>query len=149
MFLLSLLTLGAAVASTSRRPNRALAARLGLVGLGDREEKGPGGGVEVINRPRLEVQDAPPRMYRVILYNDPRMGGEVVAEALTRFFRKTLPEAMRIMLTAHQGGQASVGIYTREVAETRIEEATTWSRGQMLALGFRNEMRLEMVPEDR
>ena len=144
MFLLSLFTLGTAVAASPQRRTSALAARLGLRAL-----EGPEGGTDILDRPGtgIETRIEPPKMYRVVLYNDPRMGGEVVFEALMRFFRKAQDEAMQILMTAHRGGQASVGVYTREVAETRMKNAVAWSGDKMLELGFRNEMRMEMVPE--
>lgn len=89
-----------------------------------------------------------PRMFRVILVNDTRMNGEIVLEALTRFFRHPYEDAVRTMLAAHRGGQASVGIYTREIAETRVAQAQAWTAAEMLArFHLRNAVRLEVVPE--
>ena len=148
--ILPLVLLAGAVAldpdrSTQRR--RALAARL----LTPTPPSGPTPllpELDLLERPRDEVR--PPRMFRVVLHNDARMSGDVVLESIVRCFRKPAEEAMRVMLAAHRGGSASVGIYTREVAETRVACAETFSRDEMERLfGLRNTVRLEVVPEER
>ena len=49
---------------------------------------------------------------------------EFVVDVLTRFFRKNEMEARHIMLTVHKKGRAVVGVYPRDVAETKVSQVT-------------------------
>jgi len=62
-----------------------------------------------------------PRRYRVLLHNDDYTTMEFVVHVLRSVFRKTEPEAMRIMLAVHQEGLGVCGEYTAEVAESKVE----------------------------
>ena len=68
----------------------------------------------------LEVRE--PRRYRVLLHNDDYTTMEFVVEVLVSIFRKTSDEAMAIMLTVHERGLGSCGVYTEEVAETKVAQ---------------------------
>jgi ATP-dependent Clp protease adaptor protein ClpS len=63
-----------------------------------------------------------PRRYKVLFHNDDYTTMEFVVECLMTFFRKTATEATHIMLTVHKSGNATAGVYTREVAETKVAE---------------------------
>jgi len=65
---------------------------------------------------------ATPKRYMVIFHNDDYTTMEYVVEALRRFFHKGETEALHIMLTVHRKGKAVVGIYPRDVAETKVAE---------------------------
>jgi len=69
-----------------------------------------------------EVDEAvrPPPMYQVILLNDDFTPMEFVVAVLERVFRMPHARAMQVMLDVHQKGQAVCGVYTREVAETKV-----------------------------
>lgn len=80
----------------------------------------------------LVVQEAKPRLqkpplYKVILLNDDYTPMEFVVIVLQRFFNKTREDATRIMLHVHQRGIGVCGIYTREVAETKVRQVLTFS----------------------
>jgi ATP-dependent Clp protease adaptor protein ClpS len=62
-----------------------------------------------------------PPMYRVVLHNDDYTTMEFVIEILAAVFRKTCGEAMRIMLNVHEQGVGVCGIYTFEIAETKVD----------------------------
>jgi len=81
----------------------------------------PGGGTDV--EERTEDKVAPPSMYRVILVNDDYTPREFVILVLVSIFKKTRDEARRVMLSAHQGGRSVVGVYTYDVANSRVERA--------------------------
>ncbi|MFP4377999.1 MAG: ATP-dependent Clp protease adaptor ClpS [Spirochaetales bacterium] len=81
----------------------------------------PGGGTDV--QERTEDKVAPPSMYRVILVNDDYTPREFVIIILVSIFKKTRDEARRVMLSAHQGGKSIVGVYTYDVANSRVERA--------------------------
>ena len=80
----------------------------------------PGGGTDV--EERTETKVAPPPMYRVILVNDDFTPREFVVYVLASVFQKSRDEARKIMLAAHQGGKAIVGVYTYDVATSRVEK---------------------------
>ena len=62
-------------------------------------------------------------MYRVVLVNDDFTPREFVIFILVSVFQKERAEARRVMLTAHQGGKSVVGVYTYDVANSRVERA--------------------------
>ncbi|MFW5743258.1 MAG: ATP-dependent Clp protease adaptor ClpS, partial [Spirochaetota bacterium] len=62
-------------------------------------------------------------MYRVVLVNDDFTPREFVVYVLVSIFQKNRGEARRIMMTAHQGGKSVVGVYTYDVANSRVERA--------------------------
>ncbi len=75
-------------------------------------------------RPKLQR----PKLYKVILLNDDYTPMEFVVILLERFFRKTREEATRIMLHVHQKGMAVCGVFTREVAETKVRQVLDFAR---------------------
>jgi len=66
-----------------------------------------------------EVKEPP--MFRVLLHNDDYTTMEFVVELLMHVFNKSIEEATRIMLNVHRSGKGVCGIYTYEVAETKVE----------------------------
>ncbi len=64
---------------------------------------------------------APPPMYRVILLNDDYTPMEFVVNVLQRIFDKSADEAERLMLRVHYEGSAVCGIYTRDIAASKVE----------------------------
>lgn len=63
-----------------------------------------------------------PSMYRVILMNDDYTPMEFVVSVLMSIFKKTQEEATQIMLNVHQNGIGVCGVYTFEVAETKVSQ---------------------------
>ena len=61
----------------------------------------------------------PPRMYKVILFNDDYTTMDFVIEVLQRFFAMNRERALQIMLKVHSEGSAVCGVYTLDVAETK------------------------------
>lgn len=61
-----------------------------------------------------------PKMYRVLMHNDDYTTMEFVMEMLVRVFSKTMIEAEEITLAIHQKGLAVCGVYTEEIAETKV-----------------------------
>jgi ATP-dependent Clp protease adaptor protein ClpS len=80
--------------------------------------------IDVKEKPKSHV----PRRYKVIFHNDDYTTMEFVVDALMRFFHKSQAEATHIMLTVHKKGNAVAGIYTRDVAETKVEEVMKHAR---------------------
>lgn len=68
----------------------------------------------------LQSSVRPPPMYQVVMLNDDFTPMEFVVAVLERVFRLPHAQAMQVMLDVHQKGRAICGVYTREVAETKV-----------------------------
>jgi len=88
---------------------------------------------------RTRTQTKKPSLYRVLLLNDDYTPMEFVVYVLERFFNKTRDEATTIMLHVHQNGVGVCGVFTYEVAETKV--------AQVLDLARRNEHPLQCTME--
>lgn len=93
---------------------------------GESERGGGGAGAEVITRTRVVPKK--PNMYRVLLLNDDYTPMEFVIVVLRKYFNKGLDEAQRIMLHVHQNGVGECGVYTFEVAETKVTQVMDYAR---------------------
>ncbi|HEX7007018.1 MAG TPA: ATP-dependent Clp protease adapter ClpS [Alphaproteobacteria bacterium] len=69
-----------------------------------------------------------PSMYKVLMLNDDYTPMEFVVHVLERFFGKNREEATRIMLHVHQRGVGICGVYTYEVAETKVNQVMDFAR---------------------
>ena len=69
-----------------------------------------------------------PNLYRVLLINDDYTPMEFVVHVLERFFNKGREEATRIMLHVHHHGVGECGVYTYEVAETKVTQVMDFAR---------------------
>jgi len=69
-----------------------------------------------------------PSMYRVLLLNDDYTPMEFVILVLERFFSHSREQATRIMLHVHQKGIGICGVYTYEIAETKVAQVTEFAR---------------------
>ena len=69
-----------------------------------------------------------PPMFKVLLLNDDYTPMDFVVYILERFFNKAPEEATRIMLHVHQKGVGICGVYTYEVAETKVAQVTSFAR---------------------
>jgi ATP-dependent Clp protease adaptor protein ClpS len=72
----------------------------------------------------------PPGMFKVILYNDDYTTMEFVIEVLERFFAINRERALQLMLKVHNEGSSVCGIYTRDVAETKVVQVTEYAQQQ-------------------
>ncbi|MEP7703111.1 ATP-dependent Clp protease adapter ClpS [Paraglaciecola sp. 25GB23A] len=87
-----------------------------------------------INIEREKLLDAqkqkavPPPMYKVLLNNDDYTPMDFVIEVLMRFFNLDGEKANQIMLTVHYRGRAVCGIYTAEIAETKVMQVTRYAK---------------------
>ncbi|MGB3147793.1 MAG: ATP-dependent Clp protease adapter ClpS [Paracoccaceae bacterium] len=69
-----------------------------------------------------------PPMYKVLLLNDDYTPMEFVVHILERFFGLNHSQAFEIMLTVHKKGLAVVGVYSFEVAETKVAQVMDFTR---------------------
>jgi ATP-dependent Clp protease adaptor protein ClpS len=86
----------------------------------------PGNGTAVITRTKPQTRR--PNMYRVLLLNDDYTPMEFVVVVLRKYFNKGPEEATRIMLHVHQHGVGECGIFTYEVAETKVTQVMDYAR---------------------
>ena len=85
-----------------------------------------GAGTSVITRTKTATKK--PSMYRVLLLNDDYTTQDFVIMVLQKYFSKALDEAVRIMLHVHQHGVGECGVYTFEVAETKVTQVMDFAR---------------------
>ncbi len=69
-----------------------------------------------------------PRRFYVIMYNDDFTTQEFVVHILLKFFRKDQDEAFHLMMAVHSAGLARVGLYSRDVAESKVETVIAYAR---------------------
>jgi ATP-dependent Clp protease adaptor protein ClpS len=87
----------------------------------DRDEQS---GVATVRKEKLQA----PRKYKVIMHNDDYTTMEFVILVLQKLFNKTTSEAQAIMLEVHTRGFGICGIYTYEVAESKVAKVTKYAR---------------------
>jgi len=93
----------------------------------DDEDEGDSGrqtGVVTKTRPKTKK----PNLYKVLLLNDDYTPMEFVVHVLEKYFNKGHEDATRIMLQVHQQGVGICGVYTYEVAETKVTQVIDFSR---------------------
>ena len=93
---------------------------------GSDKGNGPGRGTAVITRTRPKTRK--PSLYRVLILNDDYTPMEFVVHVLERFFQKDREAATRIMLHVHNHGVGECGVYTFEVAETKVSQVMDFAR---------------------
>jgi len=85
---------------------------------------GPGTGVAAKTRPKTKK----PSLYKVLLLNDDYTPMEFVVHILERIFGKNRDEAVQIMLHVHRHGVGICGVFTFEVAETKVAQVIEFAR---------------------
>ncbi|MBR6263985.1 MAG: ATP-dependent Clp protease adaptor ClpS [Prevotella sp.] len=93
----------------------------------------------VKERQRIDVRE--PRRYKVYIYNDDFTTMEFVVRILMVVFFKNEAEAETIMLMVHRSGKGLVGVYSYDVAVSKVQRATKMARDE----GF--PLRLTYTPE--
>ncbi len=68
------------------------------------------------------------RRFKVLFHNDDYTTQEFVIRVLLKFFRKTETEATQIMLSVHHKGHGVAGFYSRDVAETKVDQVMGYAR---------------------
>ena len=83
-------------------------------------------GTAVISKTKPQTKR--PNLYRVLLLNDDYTPMEFVVHVLEQFFNKDAETARRIMMHVHQHGIGECGVYTYEVAETKVTQVMDFAR---------------------
>jgi ATP-dependent Clp protease adaptor protein ClpS len=91
---------------------------------GKNDSHGTGTGVVAKTRPKTKK----PSLYKVLLLNDDYTPMEFVVHILESIFNKTREEAVQIMLHVHRSGVGVCGIFTYEVAETKVAQVIEFAR---------------------
>jgi len=86
------------------------------------------GGIQTGTIVRAKPKTKKPSLYRVLLLNDDYTPMEFVVHVLERFFAKSREAATEIMLHVHHRGVGVCGVYTFEVAETKVTQVIEFSR---------------------
>ena len=78
----------------------------------------------VQQKPKLQE----PRLYRVLLHNDDYTTMDFVVKVIVEVFHKPAAEATKIMLDVHRAGRGMVGVYTLDIATTKISQVHAMAR---------------------
>jgi ATP-dependent Clp protease adaptor protein ClpS len=78
--------------------------------------------------PTTRLRVRPPSLYKVLLHNDDYTTMEFVVEVLRRVFKKSFEEATMIMLNVHRSGMGVCGVFTYEIAETKVDMVSALAR---------------------
>ena len=95
------------------------------------------GDVELKERTKTKK---PPK-YKVIIHNDDYTPQDFVVMILMEIFKKSRPSAVQIMLSVHNKGQGLAGVYTREIAESKMNKVHT------IAESYQHPLRCSIEPE--
>jgi ATP-dependent Clp protease adaptor protein ClpS len=105
------------------------------------EERREGVGLKE-RKERKEQHTQRPRKYRVIILNDDFTPIDFVVQLVATVFRKTPEEAAQITLKVHQAGSAVVGVYTHEIAETKVVLSMAYAQK------YEHPLQVMMEPEE-
>ena len=70
----------------------------------------------------------PPPLFKVMLLNDDFTPMDFVIEVLEQFFKMDREQATRVMLQVHQAGRGICGVYTKDIAATKVEQVLQFAR---------------------
>ncbi len=90
------------------------------------DKKDPDGDAAVVLQTRPKTKRPP--LYKVLLLNDDYTPMEFVVHVLERFFGMSHAQAFEIMLTVHKKGLAVVGVFSHEIAETKVTQVMDFAR---------------------
>lgn len=90
------------------------------------EPKGPGQDTSILTKTKPKTERPP--LYKVMLLNDDYTPMEFVVHVLERFFGLNHAQSFEIMLTVHKKGLAVVGVFSFEVAETKVAQVMDFAR---------------------
>lgn len=80
----------------------------------------------VLEIEKLKIKE--PSLYRVLLHNDDYTSMDFVVDILVQIFQKTIEEATQVMFSVHKKGIGICGVYSKEVAEFRVNKTIRLAR---------------------
>jgi ATP-dependent Clp protease adaptor protein ClpS len=89
---------------------------------------GPGGGPAASVITKVKPKTKRPNLYRVLILNDDYTPMEFVVHVLEKFFQKDAEAATKIMLHVHHHGIGECGVFTYEIAETKVTQVMDFAR---------------------
>jgi len=92
----------------------------------DKDDDGGGTGTGTLTRPAIKTKK--PSMYKVLLLNDDFTPMEFVVHVLQRYFGMTMEQSTEVMLHVHQKGVGVCGVFTYEVAETKVNQVMSLAK---------------------
>jgi ATP-dependent Clp protease adaptor protein ClpS len=98
------------------------------------EGEGAGSAVETVAEPEVKRRPRRTPRYQVVMHNDDYTTMEFVVAMLMKHFHKPPAEALHIMLQVHHKGAGIAGVYTRDVAETKVAEVIEEARQEGMPL---------------
>lgn len=104
--------------------------RVGVVSMADKPKRGDPDHGTTVAEPKADVTPKlqKPKLWKVLLHNDNYTTRDFVVYLLQTVFAKPEQEAVRIMMHVHNNGIGVAGIYTYEVAETKVETTISLAR---------------------
>ena len=91
---------------------------------GNKDSNEQFGDLEELTRQRV----APPPMYKVVLHNDDYTPMDFVIDVLSRFFNMQYEQATEVMLKGHSEGKGICGLFTAEIAETKVQQVMQYAK---------------------
>jgi ATP-dependent Clp protease adaptor protein ClpS len=88
------------------------------------------GFVGTIFKEQVDNKIKRPSLYKVFLINDDYTSMDFVVEVIVHIFHKSIPEATKIMLDVHKKGKGIVGVYTYDIAMTKITQVEFLAQGK-------------------
>ncbi|HEY6322895.1 MAG TPA: ATP-dependent Clp protease adaptor ClpS [Thermoanaerobaculia bacterium] len=98
------------------------------------EGEGAGSAVETVAEPAVKRRPRRASRYQVVMHNDDYTTMEFVVTMLMKHFHKPPAEALHVMLQVHHKGAGIAGVYTRDVAETKVAEVIDEARQEGMPL---------------
>ena len=83
---------------------------------------------KAVTRTKADAETRQPKKFKVLLINDDYTPMDFVTEVLEKFFFMARSKAVQVMLDVHQKGHAVCGVYTRDVAETKVALVNDFAR---------------------
>lgn len=84
----------------------------------------------IITKQKSKIKIKKPKNYKVIMHNDDYTTMEFVIEVLVRIFNKSVVEAEKIMLDVHKKGRGVAGIYSYDIAVTKVAAAMSMAKNE-------------------
>ena len=84
----------------------------------------------IVTKQKDQVKIKKPKQYKVVMYNDDYTTMEFVINVLVNVFNKKLIEAEKIMLDVHEKGKGVAGIYSHDIAMTKVYTAMSMAKEQ-------------------
>jgi ATP-dependent Clp protease adaptor protein ClpS len=97
-----------------------------ITAMAERKDEDDGTGLGVATKTRTRTKKPTP--YKVLMLNDDYTPMEFVVHVLQSFFKMDLEQATRVMLHVHQKGVGVCGVFTYEVAETKVNQVIDFAR---------------------